>query len=41
MTLPFPLRPDLPPEDATVVLRAGVMGADIGIDDLADAGGPE
>lgn len=28
MTLQLPLRPDLPPDDTTVVLRAGVMNAD-------------
>lgn len=28
MTRPLPLRPDLPPDDTTVVLRAGVMSGD-------------
>ena len=28
MTRPLPLRPDLPPDAATVVLRAGVMSRD-------------
>lgn len=28
MTQALPLRPDLPPDDATIVLRAGVMSAD-------------
>jgi hypothetical protein len=28
VTRPLPLRPDLPPDDATVVLRAGVMSGD-------------
>jgi hypothetical protein len=28
VTQPLPLRPDLPPDDATIVLRAGVMSAD-------------
>jgi hypothetical protein len=28
MTRPLPLRPERPPDDATVVLRAGVMGVE-------------
>jgi len=28
VTRPLPLRADLPPDDATVVLRAGVMSGD-------------
>jgi hypothetical protein len=28
VTQPLPLRPDLPPDDATIVLGAGVMSAD-------------
>lgn len=28
MTRPLPLRPEQPPDDATVVLRAGLMAAD-------------